>query len=110
MWGSVVPGRGFSDTLPDAMNMASIGATADNNGGNKNSQVNRPEWVRLPKPGQHCNITGLGRSFLAKLVREGKVDSISLRERGAKKGVRLIRYDSLMAFIEKMGRLNKEDA
>ena len=70
----------------------------------------RPEWVRLPKPGQHCNITGLGRSFLAKLVREGKVDSISLRERGAKKGVRLIRYDSLMSFIEKTGRLNREDA
>jgi hypothetical protein len=45
VWGSVVPGEGFSDTLPDAMNMASIGATADNNGGNKNSQVNRPEWV-----------------------------------------------------------------
>ena len=91
------------------MHPTSNGATADNNGGN-NSQVSRPEWVRLPKPGQQCNITGLGRSFLAKLVREGKVDSISLRERGAKKGVRLIKYDSLMAFIERTGRLNRDEA
>jgi hypothetical protein len=61
----------------------------------------RPEWIRLPKDGQSCPHSGLTRSFLANLVRQGLVPSKALRRRGASRGVRLISYDGLMAFIAK---------
>lgn len=59
----------------------------------------RPEWIRLPKDGQTCPYSGLSRSYLANLVRQGLVPSKALRRRGAGRGVRLISYDGLMAFI-----------
>ena len=36
-------------------------------------------------------------------ARDGKVATVSIRERGRKTGIRLINYDSLMAFIAKQG-------
>lgn len=66
----------------------------------------RPEWLRLPKTGQRCPFTGLSRSSLNELIlatkeNEGKppVASKCLRKRGSNRGIRLINYDSLMAFI-----------
>jgi hypothetical protein len=66
----------------------------------------RPEFVRLPKPGTLCPKTGLSRSYMNSLVlpceaNDGKppVQSVSLRKRGATKGVRLVSYDSLIAYL-----------
>lgn len=59
----------------------------------------RPEWIRLPKEGTNCPHSGLTRSYLAGLIRRNLVPSKSLRQRGSVRGIRLISYDGLMAFI-----------
>ena len=70
----------------------------------------RPEWIRLPPPKSKCKFTGLSRSSLYQLVGhiEGNgfkppVKSIVIRKRGAARGVRLISYDSLMAYLASVG-------
>jgi hypothetical protein len=66
----------------------------------------KPEFIRMPKQGQHCPYTGLTRSYIYGLVISSKgnnfkppVRSVCLRERGAKRGVRLIHYDSLLEYL-----------
>lgn len=59
----------------------------------------RPEFVPVPKPGTRDPHTGLSRSYLCALIAEGKIESVSLRKLGRTRGKRLIRYDSLIAFI-----------
>jgi len=66
----------------------------------------RPEFIRLPAPGTHCVFTGLTRSGLNELIlpcaanrHRPPVRSVCLRKRGAKRGVRLINFDSLLAYL-----------
>jgi len=61
--------------------------------------VTKPEWLRLPKPGHLCPYSGLSRTTLFQLAKAGLIKSISLRKRGAARGIRLIGYDSLMAYL-----------
>lgn len=56
----------------------------------------KPEWLRLP---QAQELFGIGRSKLYELINEGKIKSVSLRNRGQKSGTRLISYDSLNDYI-----------
>lgn len=60
----------------------------------------KPEWIRLPRAGAREPYSGLSRSHLCVLIAEGKVKSRSVRARNKTRGVRLINFDSLMAFIE----------
>ena len=69
----------------------------------------KPEFIRLPKPKQLCPYTGLTRSYINLLVLPNKlngydppVKSVKLRLRGAKAGVRLIHFDSLMEYIHRL--------
>lgn len=69
----------------------------------------KPEWIRLPQPGTAEPYTGLKRSKLNELIlpsdlnsHKPPVKSICLRNRGQKKGVRLISYDSLMAYLHSL--------
>ena len=62
----------------------------------------RPEWIRLPKPGSLCQHSGLSRTVIYMLCKEGKVDSRVLRRRGAIRGIRLVRYGSLMRYIQSL--------
>ncbi len=66
----------------------------------------KPEFLRLPPSGSPCPHSGLTRTKLNQLVlpndlngHRPPVRSISLRPKGAKKGVRLISYDSLMSYL-----------
>lgn len=66
----------------------------------------KPEWLRLPAPGGRCRFTGLSRGTLNELTISGPandgrppVKSVVLRKRGALRGIRLINYDSLMAYL-----------
>lgn len=70
------------------------------------SPVARPEFIRLPKNGMSCPYTGLKRSKLNELILPSEfnaysppVKSVCIRNRGQKKGVRLIAYDSLVAYL-----------
>ena len=65
-----------------------------------------PEFIRLPKPGTLCCWTGLSRSKLNELVLPSllngfkpPVRSVSLRNRGQIKAVRLILLDSLLGYL-----------
>jgi hypothetical protein len=66
----------------------------------------KPEFLRLPQAGQKCWCTGLSRSALNGVILPNEknewkppVRSFVLRQRGAKTGIRLIEYDSLIDFI-----------
>lgn len=64
-------------------------------------------WLRLPRPGELCPVSGLSRSTLAELVRPcprnnftPPVDSRLIKRPGTARGVLLIKRESLLAFIE----------
>ena len=66
----------------------------------------QPEFLRLPKPGELCPLTGLSRSAINELIlptpRNGNkppVKSFCLRQKGARTGIRLVSYDSLAGYI-----------
>ena len=70
----------------------------------------KPEWLRLPAPGNRCRFTGLSRSTLNELTISGPandgrppVKSVVLRKRGALRGIRLINFDSLMQYLAELG-------
>jgi hypothetical protein len=69
--------------------------------GDKSSHTIKPEWLRVPEA---VRIFGIGRSTLYALIQEQKIKSCSLRKRGAIRGIRLISYDSLSAFIERQSQ------
>jgi len=70
----------------------------------------KPEWIRLPKPGQLEPHTGLARTKLNQLILPTKdrpnppVHSISVREPHQKRGVRLIHLQSLLDYLESIDR------
>lgn len=64
--------------------------------------IARPEYIRLPKQGQPCPWTGLGRSKLWEILQTGRVRSICLRKPGALKGARLINLESLLGYLRSM--------
>jgi hypothetical protein len=70
------------------------------------SSYGKPEFLRLPPPGQQCAFTGMSRSGLNDLILptpendfKPPVKSFCLRKRGARTGIRLIDYDSLISYI-----------
>ena len=60
-----------------------------------------PEFIRLPRNGERCPLSGLSRSLLNSLILGDKppVRSVVLRQRGKVKGVRLIVWASLKAYL-----------
>lgn len=76
-----------------------------------------PEFIRLPPTGHRCPVTGMARSTLDVLTRPQKankfkppVRSHMLRRPGAARGIRLIEFASLRAFIEAHGAAGEEGA
>jgi hypothetical protein len=65
----------------------------------------RPEFIRFPRQGTVEPHTGLARAFLYQLAKQGKIRTISLRDRNKTRGVRLIVFDSLIEFIRRAGAL-----
>lgn len=65
-----------------------------------------PLTIRLPKPGTLCPVTGLARSALNELILpcpandfSPPVKSFSLRRKGARRGIRLVDFQSLESYI-----------
>ena len=57
----------------------------------------KPEWLRIPEA---VRLFGICRSSLYVLITAGKIKSTCLRKRGAVRGIRIINFDSLAAYIE----------
>ena len=75
----------------------------------QNVPIVRPEFIRLPAPGSKCPWCGLSRSGLNDLILGTESNSFKplvrshvLRKRGARTGVRLIDFDSLMTFLRSL--------
>ena len=66
--------------------------------------ASRPEFIRLPRSGDRCSLSGLSRATMNNLILGPKppVKSICLRKRGAQKGVRLIVVQSLIDFLNSL--------
>jgi len=63
----------------------------------------RPEFFRLPKAGGDPHF-GLGRSYYYEGEKDGHWRLIRLRKRGKQRGVTLVPYDAVAAFIRSQGR------
>lgn len=60
----------------------------------------QPRYIRLPKPGTLCGLTGLSRTQIYQLCKSGKVRSVSLKRKGTVRGCRLIDAESLITAIQ----------
>jgi hypothetical protein len=58
-----------------------------------------PEFIRLPKAGSRCPITGLSRTSLVELVDKGAVKAVKLRKRGSLRGITLLVRESLLGYL-----------
>jgi hypothetical protein len=58
-----------------------------------------PLWVRAPVKGPEY-WTGFSRSKLFELAKDGKIQSVSIREEGQRKGTRLFELKSILDFID----------
>jgi hypothetical protein len=47
-----------------------------------------------------CRYSGLSRSILYRLIGEGKIKSVALRDKGKLRGIRLVAADSIDRFLE----------
>jgi excisionase family DNA binding protein len=65
----------------------------------KPERPERPEWLR---PKQVPHYFGIGRTMIYQLIAENKIRSVSMRKRGQRHGTRLISYDSLSAYLDKL--------
>ena len=68
------------------------------------SYSQHPEFFRLPKSGGDPYF-GLGRSYYYEGEKQGYWSLIRLRQRGKERGVTLVPYDAVAAFIRKQGRI-----
>ena len=79
-------------------------------------EIDRPEYIRLPKPRERCRLTGLSRSTLAELAvpcelndHKPPVRSLVVKKRGAIRGIRLINYDSLLDYLRELETVNSQN-
>lgn len=66
----------------------------------------KPEWLRMPEA---VRCFGISRTKLYDLISKGRIRSVSLRERGQIKGTRLLSYDSLHDYLERLAEEQGED-
>jgi hypothetical protein len=60
-----------------------------------------PVWIRAPRNGALEFYSGQSRAMLYRWASEGKIRSVSIRQPGQVKGVRLFHLGSLLDFIAK---------
>lgn len=73
-----------------------------------------PVFTRLPKQGKLCSYSALTRSHLNKLILpcpengfKPPVDSFVVSQPGKRRGVRLIKYASLMTYLSEQEKKQK---
>ncbi len=65
----------------------------------------RPEWLRVDAA---VKLFGISRSKIYELIAARRIKSFCLRERNKIKGIRLISYDSIRAFLENEAKAQGE--
>lgn len=59
----------------------------------------RPVWGRIPRSGTRCPWTGLSRSYICRLIREGAIESKLIVRPGCITGIRIVSLPSVEAYI-----------
>jgi hypothetical protein len=77
-------------------------STAPRSEGADRPSQSPPEFFRLPKSGGDPYF-GLGRSYYYEGEKQGFWRLIRIRQRGKLRGVTLVPYDTIAAFIRKQG-------
>ena len=80
-----------------------VTSTAPRSEGAERPSQSRPEFFRLPKTGGDPYF-GLGRSYYYEGEKQGYWKLIRIRQRGKLRGVTLVPYDAVAAFIRSQGR------
>jgi hypothetical protein len=78
-------------------------ATAPRSEGAARPSQSPPEFFRLPKAGGDPYF-GLGRSYYYEGEKQGYWRLIRIRQRGKLRGVTLVPYDAIAAFIRDQGK------
>jgi hypothetical protein len=81
-----------------------VTSTALRNEDAAGSSQSRPEFFRLPKSGGDPYF-GLGRSYYYEGEKQGYWRLVRIRQRGKLRGVTLVPYDAVAAFIRRQGRI-----
>ena len=63
--------------------------------------AHRVEFFRLPAPGKRDPYFGLSRGWYYKAAALGEIRMVAVRQRNALRGVRLVVYDSVAAYIHR---------
>ena len=61
-----------------------------------------PEWMRLPAPGSRDPMTGLSRTSLNEAVDRRDIKSITVRQPGATRGIKLLHVGSVRAWLSRL--------
>jgi hypothetical protein len=69
----------------------------------------RPEFFRLPKPGNSDKFFGFSRSFYYAAEKRGWLRLIRIRDEGKERGVTLISYRAVAAFVEAQMKAQRND-
>lgn len=63
------------------------------------NDVGLPEFLRLPRPRARCPVTGLSRTTLEELIREGFIPAKKLRRPGRTRCITLIPRRQLIDYV-----------
>jgi hypothetical protein len=66
------------------------------------SALSDAEFLRLPKPGERCRLSGLSRTGLIELGDRGAINLKRVRKPGALRGVVLIEKRSLLEYLHSL--------
>ncbi len=64
------------------------------------AQSMKPAWLRIPVASR---ISGLSRTHLFNAIAREEIRSVHVKQPGNEKGIRLINFDSLLAYVESFG-------
>jgi hypothetical protein len=68
---------------------------------NNDPAGHRVEFFRLPAPGKRDPFFGLSRGWYYKAAAAGEIKMVAVRQRNSLRGVRLVIYDSVVAYIHR---------
>ena len=68
---------------------------------NTGTALHQIEFFRLPAPGKRDPFFGLSRGWYYKAAAMGEIKMVALRQRDSLRGVRLVVYESVVAYIRR---------
>jgi|SRR5882724_12893029 len=74
---------------------------------NNGTALHQVEFFRLPAPGKRDPHFGLSRGWYYKAHAAGEIRLAAVRQRGALRGVRLVAYDSVCAYIRRAAQMTE---